>query len=154
MTAFQVDGRVKPVEGLTVSGLVGGFQDDDTNGFFENPDAGRTGDDGNPTAEWTYFGGTAQYYLADPFHLAFRYNATSASTLGTPANEDRDSEGVVQRIQAGFGLWVVPDQLIFKAEYVNQWANDFETGAKRLRGLDLATEPKFYGVVAEIAVNF
>lgn len=149
VTAFQVDGRVKPVDGLTLSGLFGTFQDDDTNGFFVNPGAGRSGDDGNPTDEWTYYGATAQYYLADPFYVAARYNAASASTLS-----DQDSEGTVQRIQAGFGLWVVPNQLIFKAEYVNQWTSDFAPNAQRLRGLDLATDPKFYGVMAEIAVNF
>lgn len=154
VTAFQLDGRAKPLEGLTVSGLLGWFQDDDTNGFFENPDVGRNGDDGNPTAEWTYYGGTIQYYIADPFYVAFRYNAASANTLGTMENEDRSAEGIVQRIQAGFGLWVVPDRLAFKAEYVNQWASDFQPGAKQLRGLDLATDPKFYGVAAEVAVNF
>jgi hypothetical protein len=149
VTAFQLDGRVGPVEGLTVSGLFGWFQDDDTNGFFVDPDAGRSGDDGNPTDEWTYFGATAQYYLADPFYLAVRYNAASANTLS-----DQDAEGIVQRVQAGFGLWVVPKRLIFKAEYVNQWAQDFAPNAMRLRSLDLATDPKFYGVMAEIAVNF
>lgn len=154
VTAFQLDGRANPVDGLTVSGLFGWFQDDDTNANIVDPDFGRTGDDGNPTSEWTYFGGTAQYYIADPFYVAFRYNVASANTLGTPQNEDRVAEGSVQRIQAGFGLWVVPDKLIFKGEYVNQWATDFQTGAKRLRSLDLATDPKFYGVAAEVAVNF
>mgnify|MGYP000302969745 CR=1 FL=1 len=154
VTAFQFDGRVNPSEDLTVSGLLGYMQDDDTNHNTVNPDFGRTGDDGNPTESWTYFGGTAQYYLADPFYLAFRYNAASANTLGTPQNEDRDSEGIVQRIQVGFGLWIVPDKFLFKVEGVRQWANDFESGAKRLRGLDLATEPRFSGVAAEAVISF
>lgn len=154
VTAYQFDARAKPLPNLTVSGLLGFFQDDDTNGFFVAPQQGRTGDDGNPTAEWTYYGATAQYYLADPFYVAVRYNAASASTLGTPQNEDRSSDGVVQRFQAGFGLEIVPDQLVFKTEYVNQWASDFAPGEKSLRGLDLATDPKFYGVTAEVAVSF
>lgn len=154
VTAYQIDARFKPLPDLTLSGLLGFFEDSDTNGFFVNPEVGRTGDDGNPTSEWTYYGGTAQYYLADPFYLAFRYNAAAASTLGTPQNEDRSSDGVVQRIQAGFGLVIVPDQLVFKTEYVNQWASDFQPGEKSLRGVSMATDPKFYGVTAEVGVSF
>jgi hypothetical protein len=154
VTAFQFDARAKPSEDLTISGLFGYMQDDDTNHNTVNPDFGRTGDDGNPTAEWTYFGGTGQYYLADPFYIAFRYNAASANTLGTPQNEDRSSEGVVQRIQAGFGLWFVPDRLLLKVEGVRQWASDFQPGEKRLRSLDLATDPAFSGVAAEMVINF
>ncbi|WP_022834316.1 hypothetical protein [Salisaeta longa] len=149
VTAYQIDGRATPAEGFTLSGVYGWFQDDDTNGFFVNPGAGRTGDDGNPTDEWMYYGVTAQYYVAKPLYVAARYNAAAAQTLG-----DASAEGTVQRVQAGFGLWVVPKQLLFKVEYVNQWASDFAPNAARLRSLDLATDPTFYGVVAEIAVNF
>jgi len=60
----------------------------------------------------------------------------------------------VQRIQVGFGLWIVPDKFLLKAEGVRQWANDFESGAKRLRGLDLATEPRFSGLAAEAVISF
>jgi hypothetical protein len=142
VTAYQFDARVKPLPALTLSGLFGVFEDADLNGNAS----------GSPTSEWTYYGATAQYYLADPFFVAARYNAASASTL-----QDNDSDGIVQRFQVGFGLEIVPDQLVFKTEYVNQWANDFAPGQKvlgRNPGVDLATEPKFYGVVAEVAVSF
>jgi hypothetical protein len=149
VTAFQFDGKAQPISSLTVRGLFGWFEDADTNGSIVNSSLGRTGDDGNPTDRWIYYGVTAEQYITDRFYVAGRYNAAAPQEL----QSNEDLEGSVQRVQLGGGFWIVQDQLLVKGEYVNQWASDFTSGVA-FNGVDYSTDPRFYGAVFEVSANF
>lgn len=98
---------------------------------------------------WNYYGLTGKYDVVPGVgYIAARYSAADAKRFVSDPNND----GKIQRIQAGGGLWIIPEMLLFKVEYVYQWTSGFTGGD--LAGVQLAERPKFRGVIAEVALSF
>ena len=111
---------------------------------------GSASDDRGATDEsWKYYGVTGKYdVVPDLFYVAARYSAADADRFGSDSNND----GIIERVQVGGGVWVIPNMLLFKAEYVHQTASGFSGG--NLGGVQLAERPKFRGVIAEVSLSF
>jgi hypothetical protein len=140
ITALQWDARAE-LGRIMAMGALGYFQDADINGATAPT---------TPSEEWTYYGATARYSLIqDRLYLAAQYSGASANTLN-----GESADGVVQRIQAGAGFWLLKDQLQLKGEYVTQTASDFDPGQFSFGDIDAATEPEFSGVMVEVSASF
>ena len=129
-TAWQADGSYS-ADNLNLSALYGWVRDSDTNGSAS----------GTPKDQWQYYGVEAKYNLLKSVYIAGRYNAALAGMLS-----DMSSDGKVQRMQVGFGVWVVPG-FLFKGEYVSQTAKKFTV-------TDLKYNPKFSGVLFEMSISY
>lgn len=111
---------------------------------------GSASDDRGATDEsWKYYGVTGKYYIfPELLYAAARYSAADADRFGS----DPSNDGIIERVQVGGGVWIIPDMLLFKTEYVYQRASGFSAG--NLAGVQLAERPKFRGVIAEVSLSF
>jgi hypothetical protein len=149
VTAFQYDARAR-LNRFMLMGMVGYFKDADVNGAANAS---------TPSEQWTYYGATAQYYLVpERLYVAAQYSGASVGEVDRTGEDgavtSTVSDGLVQRIQAGVGGWILKDQMLLKAEYVTQSASDFQPGTLSFGGVDAATEPEFSGFMVEIGVSF
>ena len=63
------------------------------------------------------------------------------------------SNGKVDRIQVGGGLWVSKN-LLLKVEYVNQKYSGFAQGQIVNNGIQAWRNPAFSGVISEVSFSF
>lgn len=107
-----------------------------------------TDDRGETDEEWQYYGVTAQYYIRpNAIYLAGRYSVADARTFQSSS----DLDGMLDRWQFGGGIHVLPGMLL-KLEWVIQRTRGFDDGV--LSGIALAENPRFSGLIAEIAFSF
>ena len=123
---------------LKLYGHVGMTKDRDTNG----PAAGR------PQECWNYFAAEAKYNLTKTLYGAVRYSGAYADKLN-----DVKSDGKVDRIQIGGGLWMTKNILV-KVEWVDQKYRGFASGDVVNNGIAAWRNPEFKGMVSEVSFAF
>lgn len=128
--AWQLDGAWR-TDALRLSGLLGRMRDADLNGS----------EPGEPREEWWYYGVEAKYNLLfDIVYVAGRYSGARV-----PTYRGAESDGRVDRFQAGLGYWLLQDAILFKFEYVNQKYRNFDQV--------FADNPRFSGILVEGSVS-
>ena len=141
LTAWEVNTIFTLFEGNKISGFFG-----QGNGTGPDPDHfGQAGGD----EEWNYYAAEVQQYLGENFYLAGRYSAVDYTKFITD-----DNDGMVSRIQAGFGI-PITNNILMKAEYVYQAASGFQeetTGV--VTSVDVGQDPTFQGLILEVGVSF
>ena len=137
-SAAQLDVTWKNESPLELYGHVGRTQDLDINGSAP----------GTPEEKWTYYAGDVVYRINPSLYAAARYSNAAASTLnGAP------TDGKVNRIQVGGGLWLSKNLLV-KVEYVNQKYSGFAEGQIVNNGIQAWRDPQFSGVISEVSFSF
>lgn len=103
---------------------------------------------GTPEETWNYYAAQATYNITPALYAAARYSGATTSMLnGTP------SDGKVNRIQIGGGLWLTKNVLV-KVEYVDQKYRGFATGQMVNNGVQAWRNPEFSGVISEVSFAF
>ena len=137
-SAAQFDVTWKNESPLELYGHYGRTQDLDINGNAP----------GNPEEKWGYYAGDVVYRITPALYAAARYSNATADTLNGVS-----SNGKVNRIQVGGGLWLSKNLLV-KMEYVNQKYSGFETGVVVNNGIQAWRDPQFSGVISEVSFSF
>jgi predicted porin len=123
---------------LSLYGHLGRTQDLDINGTLP----------GTPSEKWNYFAGHVKYNITPALYAAARYSGATTSQLA-----GADSNGKVDRIQVGGGLWLSKNLLV-KVEYVNQKYSGFSTGQVVNNNIAAWRDPSFSGVISEVSFSF
>ncbi|HEX8170447.1 MAG TPA: hypothetical protein VF824_07905 [Thermoanaerobaculia bacterium] len=117
--------------------------------------AGRTTDkdingtaNGTPEETWSYFAADAKYEFTPTVYGAVRYSGAIADKIA-----GIDSEGKVNRLQVGGGLWLTRNVLL-KMEYVQQKYRGFASGVMVNNGIQAWRNPEFSGVISEVSFSF
>lgn len=137
-SAAQFDVTWKNESPLELYGHVGRTQDLDINGSAA----------GTPEEKWLYYAGDVVYRFTPALYAAARYSNATADTLNGAA-----SDGKVNRIQVGGGLWLSKNLLV-KVEYVNQKYSGFAQGVVVNNGIQAWRNPEFSGVISEVSFSF
>ncbi len=137
-SAAQLDVTWKNESPLELYGHIGRTQDLDINGSAA----------GTPEEKWLYYTGDVVYRITPALYAAARYSNATADTLNGAA-----SDGKVNRIQVGGGLWISKN-LLLKVEYVNQKYSGFEQGVIVNNGIQAWRDPQFSGVISEVSFAF
>lgn len=137
-SAAQFDVTWKNDSPLELYGHIGRTQDLDINGSAA----------GTPEEKWGYFAGDVVYRITPALYAAARYSNATADTVNGAA-----SDGKVNRIQLGGGLWVSKN-LLLKVEYVNQKYSGFAEGVVVNNGIQAWRDPQFSGVISEVSFSF
>ena len=103
---------------------------------------------GTPEEKWNYYAADVKYEITPALYAAARYSAASTSMLGGKA-----SNGQVNRIQVGGGLWLTKN-LLMKMEYVQQKYSGFAAGEIVNNGIQAWRDPEFSGVISEVSFSF
>jgi hypothetical protein len=103
---------------------------------------------GTPEEKWTYFAGDMVYRFTPAIYGAVRYSNASTSQLA-----GNHSDGKVDRVQVGGGLWLTKNLLV-KMEYVNQQYDGFAEGQIVNNGIQAWKNPSFSGVISEVSFSF
>jgi predicted porin len=119
-------------------GHLGRTQDKDING---------TGV-GTPEETWNYYAADAVYNLTPALYAAARYSTASTQRLA-----GRATDGQVNRIQVGGGLWLTRNMLM-KLEYVTQKYDGFRQPDMVNNNIQAWRDPAFNGFVAEVSFAF
>lgn len=138
LTAFQLDATWESTAPLKLYGNFGDTRDADTNSAAA----------GSPEEHWRYYAAEAAWYFTPNIYAAARYSGANALKIA-----DRDSDGTVQRMQIGGGLWLTRHMLA-KVEYVKQQYSDFNTGVLLNNNIQAWRDPEFSGFVAEVSFAF
>jgi len=117
---------------------VGRTQDKDINGSAV----------GTPEKTWNNFAGNVVYRLTPAVYLASRYSSATTDMLAGHA-----TDGKVDRIQLGGGLWLTKNMLA-KVEYVTQKYRGFVQGDMVNNNIQAWRDPEFDGFVAEVSFAF
>ena len=123
---------------IKLYGHIGQTMDKDTNGNAA----------GKPEESWRYYAADVVYRFTPAVYAAARYSAANALKLGNV-----DSNGKVDRIQFGGGLWLTKNMLM-KVEYVTQKYRGFAEGDMVNNGIQAWRNPSFKGVVSEVSFAF
>lgn len=137
-SAAQFDVTFKNGSPLELYGHYGMTQDLDINGSAA----------GTPKEKWSYYAGDVVYRITPAIYAAARYSNASTSQLAGV-----DSNGTVDRIQVGGGLWLTKNLLV-KMEYVNQKYSGFAEGQVVNNGIQAWRNPSFNGVISEVSFSF
>jgi predicted porin len=137
-SAAQFDVTFNNGSPIELYGHYGITQDKDINGTAA----------GTPEEKWNYFAGDVVYRFTPAVYGAVRYSNASTSMLGGVA-----SDGKVDRIQVGGGLWLTRNLLV-KMEYVNQKYDGFAVGQIVNNGIQAWRNPSFNGVISEVSFSF
>ena len=137
-SAAQFDVTFNNGSPLELYGHYGITQDKDINGSAA----------GEPEEKWNYFAGDVVYRITPALYAAARYSNASTSMLGGV-----ESDGKVDRIQVGGGLWLSKNLLV-KLEYVNQKYDGFAAGQIVNNGIQAWRNPSFSGVISEVSFSF
>lgn len=137
-SAAQVDVTFNNGSPLELYGHYGMTQDLDINGSAA----------GTPEEKWSYYAGDVVYRITPAVYAAARYSNASTSKLGGNA-----SDGNVNRIQVGGGLWLTRNLLV-KVEYVNQQYDGFAVGQMVNNNIQAWRNPSFSGVISEVSFSF
>jgi predicted porin len=121
-----------------IYGNVGWTRDSDTNGSAT----------GSPEESWNYLAAETVYHLTPSLYSALRYSGAYAQKIN-----DRSSDGIVNRLQAGGGYWIARTMLV-KLEYVYQWYDKFSSAGGEVGGIDAWRDPSFNGVILEASFSF
>ncbi len=103
---------------------------------------------GDPEERWSYYAGEMVYKFSPIIYGATRYSAAKANKLSGVA-----SDGKVDRIQIGGGLWMTHN-LLLKVEYVSQKYSRFASGTIVNNGIQAWRNPSFKGFVSEVSFSF
>lgn len=123
---------------IKLYGHIGQTTDKDTNGNLP----------GHPEETWRYYAGDVVYRFTPAVYAAARYSAADALKI-----RGNDSNGRVDRIQLGGGLWLTKNMLA-KIEYVTQKYHGFDQGVMVNNGIQAWRNPSFKGVVSEVSFAF
>ena len=137
-SAAQFDVTFANGSPLELYGHYGRTQDLDINGTLA----------GTPEEKWTYYAAHAQYNITPALYGAVRYSGANVTKLA-----GNDSEGNVQRIQVGGGLWLSRN-LLLKVEYVEQKYRGFSVGQIVNNNIAAWRDPSFSGVISEVSFSF
>jgi hypothetical protein len=137
-SAAQVDVTFDNGSPLELYGHYGITQDKDINGTAA----------GTPEEKWTYFAGDVVYRFTPALYAAARYSNASTDMLAGSS-----SDGRVDRIQVGGGLWLTRNLLV-KMEYVHQQYDGFAVGQVVNNGIQAWKNPSFSGVISEVSFSF
>lgn len=137
-SAAQFDVTFNNGSPLELYGHYGITQDKDINGSLA----------GSPEEKWTYYAGDVVYRFTPALYAAARYSSASTSMLAGNA-----SDGRVDRIQIGGGLWLTRN-LLMKLEYVDQKYDGFAVGQIVNNGIQAWRNPSFSGVISEVSFSF
>lgn len=116
----------------------GRTQDKDVNGIAA----------GAPEETWNYYAAQVVYRFSPAVYAAARYSGATTSMLNGSA-----SDGKVNRIQLGGGLWLTKNLLV-KVEYVDQKYRGFAAGQMVNNGIQAWRNPEFSGVISEVSFAF
>ncbi len=103
---------------------------------------------GEPRDKWNYYAAEMVYRINPSLYASARYSGAKASELASLT-----SNGKVDRIQVGGGIWITRNMLI-KLEYVDQKYSSFAEGVIVNNGILAARDPQFQGVVSEVSFTF
>ena len=123
---------------LKLYGHVGRTQDKDINGSAA----------GTPEETWNYYAADVVYKITPALYAAARYSGATTDMLN-----GRETDGKVNRIQIGGGLWLTRNMLA-KVEYVTQKYKGFRQGDMVNNGIQAWRNPEFNGFVAEVSFAF
>jgi predicted porin len=137
-SAAQFDVTYDTTSPLKLYGHFGKTQDLDINGSA----------DGTPAEKWTYYAADAKYFLTPALYAAARYSGATTSELAGAL-----SDGAVNRVQVGGGLWLTRNLLV-KVEYVQQKYSDFGEGQVVNNNIQAWKNPEFSGVISEVSFSF
>jgi predicted porin len=139
MTAFQGDATYDAAKiPLKFYAHYGVTRDNDVNG----PAAG------TPEERWSYYAAQAVYKITPALYGAVRYSGAHASMISGVS-----SDGKVNRLQIGGGLWLTKN-LLAKVEYVDQKYSGFASGVVLNNGIAAWRNPSFKGMVSEVSFAF
>ena len=137
-SAAQVDFTFDNGSPIKLYGHYGRTQDLDINGSAP----------GTPEEKWAYYAADAQYNVTKDLYAAVRYSGAQVSELAGAT-----SDGKVNRIQLGGGLWLTKNMLV-KVEYVHQKYAGFSEGQIVNNGIQAWRNPEFSGVISEVSFSF
>ena len=103
---------------------------------------------GTPEETWNYYAAQVVYRFTPALYAAARYSGATTSMLG-----GAPSDGKVNRIQLGGGLWLTKN-LLMKVEYVDQKYRGFAAGQMVNNGIQAWRDPEFSGVISEVSFAF
>jgi hypothetical protein len=138
VTAGQFDITFDSTSPIKLYGHYGMTRDADTNGSAA----------GKPEESWRYYAGDVVYKFTPAIYAAARYSAADAMKLN-----NINSNGKVDRIQFGGGLWLTKNLLV-KVEYVTQKYRGFRSGDMVNNGIQAWRDPSFKGIVSEVSFAF
>ncbi|HET7710533.1 MAG TPA: hypothetical protein VFL80_01250, partial [Thermoanaerobaculia bacterium] len=119
-------------------GHYGRTQDKDLNGSIA----------GAPEETWNYYAAQVKYNLTPTIYAAARYSGATTEMLNGKA-----TDGNVDRIQVGGGLWITRN-LLMKLEYVDQKYTGFAVGDMVNNNIQAWHGPRFSGFVTEVSFSF
>ncbi len=137
-SAAQFDVTYDGSSPLELYGHVGRTQDKDINGSAA----------GTPEETWNYYAADVVYKITSALYAAARYSGATTDMLN-----GRETDGKVNRIQIGGGLWLTRNMLA-KVEYVTQKYKGFRQGDMVNNGIQAWRNPEFNGFVAEVSFAF
>ncbi len=137
-SAAQFDVTYDGSSPLKLYGHVGRTQDKDINGSAA----------GTPEETWNYYAADVVYKITPALYAAARYSGATTDMLN-----GRETDGKVNRIQIGGGLWLTRNMLA-KVEYVTQKYKGFRQGDMVNNGIQAWRNPEFNGFVAEVSFAF
>lgn len=100
----------------------------------------------SPEENWYYYGSEVQLDITPELYLAGRYNVARSTKMA-----GEDIQAVARGLQIGGGYWLWENTLL-KLEYVQQTYENFLPFYNGLPALMF--NPRFYGLVAEVSVEF
>jgi hypothetical protein len=103
---------------------------------------------GTPEEKWSYYAGHVKYNITPALYAAARYSSAAPTKLN-----GSDSDGNVNRIQFGGGLWLTKNLLV-KLEYVQQKYSGFSAGQMVNNNIQAWRDPEFSGVISEVSFSF
>ncbi|HEY8182122.1 MAG TPA: hypothetical protein VII32_07760 [Thermoanaerobaculia bacterium] len=103
---------------------------------------------GTPEERWSYYAGQVMYKVSPTLYGAARYSAANAKMISGVS-----SDGKVNRLQIGGGLWLTKN-LLAKVEYVDQKYKGFSSGVVLNNGIAAWRNPSFKGFVSEVSFAF
>lgn len=103
---------------------------------------------GAPEEKWTYYAGDVVYKITPALYAAARYSSANTDMLA-----GRVTNGKVDRMQVGGGLWLTKN-LLMKVEYVSQKYSGFNTGDMVNNNIQAWRDPAFSGFVSEVSFSF
>lgn len=136
--AGQFDVTFDSASPIKLYGHIGQTMDKDTNGSAP----------GAPEERWRYYAADVVYRFTPAVYAAARYSAADALKIANV-----NSNGKVDRIQLGGGLWLTKN-LLAKVEYVTQQYRGFVPGNMVNNGIQAWRNPSFKGVVSEVSFAF
>src|ERR1043165_2406388 len=139
MTAYQGDVTFDTANfPLKFYGHYGVVRDDDANGPAP----------GTPEEKGAHYAAEGKLQLTKPLYGAVRYSVADPKLVAGIA-----SNGKVDRLQVGGGLWLTKN-LLMKAEWVNQKYSGFAAGVMVNNGIQAWKNPSFKGFVSEVSFAF